>query len=89
MDTHTGGRCPYWQVVQISVSWRRGVSHGPDCSSDHRDSPVARAQGVRCPCYAGRASSTGRHHPCRDAEADPHGLVDHGDSAVVPGRGGR
>ena len=58
-------------------------SHGPDCSSDHRDSPVAREQGDRCPCYAGCVSSTGRHHPCRDPEADPRGLVEHGDSAVV------
>ena len=40
-------------------------------------------QGDRCPCFAGRASSTGHHHSCRDAEADPHGLVDHGDSAVT------
>ena len=59
------------------------ASHGPDCSSDLRDSPVAREQGDRCPCYAVRASSTGRLHPCRDVEADPHGLVDHGDSSLA------
>ena len=35
------------------------ASLGPDCSSDHRDSPVAREQGDRCPCYAVRAGSTG------------------------------
>ena len=63
-------------------------SHGPDCSSDHRDSPV-REQGDRCPCYAVRASSTGCHLPCCDAEADPHGLVDHGDSAFAGGHGDR
>ena len=32
---------------------------------------------------------TGRHLPCRDAEADPHGLVDHGDSAFAGGHGDR
>ena len=31
------------------------VSHGPACLVDHRDSPVARRQGARCPGYAGRA----------------------------------
>ena len=31
----------------------------------------------------------GRPHPCRDAEPDPHGLVDHGDSAVAGGHGDR
>ena len=65
------------------------ASHGPDCPSNHRDSPVAREQGDRCPCYAVRAGSTGRPHPCRDVEADPHGLVDHGDSALALGQGGR
>ena len=53
------------------------------------DSPVAREQGDRCPYYAVRAGSTGRSHPGRDAEADPHGLVDHGDSAVAGGHGDR
>ena len=65
------------------------ASHGPDCSSDHRDSPVAREQGDRCPCYAVRASSTSRLHPCRDVEADPHGLVDQGNSAFASGHGDR
>ena len=65
------------------------ASHSPDCSLDHRDSPVAREQGDRCPCYAVRASSTDRLHPCRDVEADPHGLADHGDSALASGQGGR
>ena len=32
---------------------------------------------------------TGRHLPCRDAEADPRGLVDHGDSAFAGGHGDR
>ena len=27
--------------ADFSLSWRRGLSHGPDCSSDHRDPPVA------------------------------------------------
>ena len=40
--------------------------------------PVAREHGDR-----------GRLLPCRDAEADPHGLVDHGDSAVARGHGDR
>ena len=65
------------------------ASHGPDCSSDHRDSPVAREQGDRCPCYAVRASSISRLHPCRDVKADPHGLVDHGDSTFAGGHGDR
>ena len=50
---------PGLQVVQISLSWRRGLSRGPDCSSDHRDSPVAHRHGGLCPCCACRASSTG------------------------------
>ena len=58
------------------------LSHGPDCLSDQRDSPVA-GHGGRCPCGAGRAG-----HSCRDAEADPHGLVDHGDSPAALRRGG-
>ena len=37
----------------------------------------------RCPCGAGRAG-----HSCRDAEADPHGLVDYGDSPAALRRGG-
>ena len=65
------------------------ASLGPDCSSDHRDSSVAREQGDRCPCFAVRAGFTGRLHLCRDVEADPHGLVDHGDSALASGQGGR
>ena len=54
---------PLLQVVRFSLSWCRGSSHGPDCSSDHRDSPVARVHGDPCPCSAVRASSTGRHVP--------------------------
>ena len=27
----------------------------------------------------------GRRHSCRDTEADPHGLVDHGDSPAAGG----
>ena len=66
------------------------ASLGPDCSSDQRDSPVAREQqGDRCPCCAVLAGFTSRPHLCRDVEADPHGLVDHGDSALASGRGGR
>ena len=33
---------PVHRRSSISLSWRRGLSHGPDCSSDHRNSPVAR-----------------------------------------------
>ena len=43
-------------------SWRDAEAdfRGPDCSADQwRDSPVALGQGGRCPCCAGRASSTG------------------------------
>ena len=32
---------------------------------------------------------TGRHLPCRDAEADPHGHIDDGDSAFAGGHGDR
>ena len=49
---HLRGRCP-------SCRDAHAVSHGPDCSSDHRDSPVARLQGGQCPCYAGCAGSSG------------------------------
>ena len=38
----------------ISPSRRRGFSHGPDCPSDHRCSPVAE-HGGSCSCCAGRA----------------------------------
>ena len=45
------------QVVQISLSWRRGLSLGPDCL-DHRDFAVAVLRhGDRCPCCAGREVS--------------------------------
>ena len=82
---------PVLQVVQVVVFPVVVRRQNPMVQTllDHRDSPAAPRHGARCPCYAGRASSTGRHHPCRDAEADPHGLVDHGDSAVAPRRGGR
>ena len=48
-----------------------GFSHGPGCLADHRDSPVARGHGGRCPHYACRVGSS-RHLPCRGAKADPH-----------------
>ena len=70
------------QVVQFPVVPKR-LSHGPDCSSDDQDSPVAGGHGDRRPCCAGRA-----RHSCRGAEADPHGLVDHGDSPVALRCGG-
>ena len=48
-----GGRRPCLQVVQMSLSWRRGLSHGPACL-DHRDTPAAVLRhGDRCPCCAG------------------------------------
>ena len=58
-------RCPGYvpqlqfinKVVYIPGEVQR-LSHGPDCPSDHRDSPVL-LQGHRYPCCAGRASSTG------------------------------
>ena len=54
----SGGRCPCCAVEQISLSWRRGLSHGPDGSSDHGVSTVCPRQGDRCPCCAGRERST-------------------------------
>ena len=48
-----GGRRPCLQVVLISLSWRRGLSHGPDCL-DHCDSLAAvLSHGDRCSCCAG------------------------------------
>ena len=48
-----GCRRPCLQVVQISMSWRSGLSHGPACL-DHRDSPAAVLRhGDQCPCCAG------------------------------------
>ena len=42
-------------IVQVQISFR-GVeadSHGPDCLSDHRDSPILLRQGDRCPVVQG------------------------------------
>ena len=44
--------------VQISFLGAEADSHGPDCSSDHGDSPVCLRQDDRCTCCAGRASSS-------------------------------
>ena len=44
--------------LRISCRGAEVFSHGPDCSSDHRDSPVAREQGDGCPYYAVRAGSS-------------------------------
>ena len=38
-----------------SRSWRRGISHGPDCSADHCDSSVTLRHGGQYPCFSGRA----------------------------------
>ena len=57
-DAVQGGRRPCLQVVQISLSWRRGLSHGPDWSSDHGVSTVCLRQGDRRPFCAGRERST-------------------------------
>ena len=47
----------WWSMFLLcslpSLSWRRGISHGPDCSADHSDSPVTLGQGGQCHCYAG------------------------------------
>ena len=62
--------------------WRRlSCSHG--CSSLRKSSP---AENCNSPAVA---VLHGRSLPCRDAEADPHGLVDRGDSAVAGGHGDR
>ena len=46
------------QVFQVSCRGAEADSHGPDCSSDHRDSPLAVLdRGDRRPCGAGRAAS--------------------------------
>ena len=57
-----GGQCPLLRRFAGRQNHRRGaeaVSHGPDCSSDHRDSPVAFRQDGLCPRCAGRVGSTG------------------------------
>ena len=52
-------------VVDVPVVWScssstcRGAEADPHGLVDHRDSPVAIRPGGRCPCFAGRASSTG------------------------------
>ena len=51
-----GDRCPCCVVVHIPCRGAEADSHGPDCSSDHRDSTVL-LQGVRCPGCAGGARS--------------------------------
>ena len=46
------------KFVQISCRGAEADSHGPDCSSDHRDSPLAVFdRGDQRPCCAGRAAS--------------------------------
>ena len=65
---------PVVQVVQLPGSFtRRGAeaadSHGPDCSSDQRVSPVLGRQGDRCPCCTGCAGF------CRGAELIPMVLL--------------
>ena len=46
------------KVVQVSCRGAEADSHGPHCSSDHRDSPLAVLdRGDRRPCCAGRAAS--------------------------------
>ena len=52
---------PLCRSCRFSLSWCRGRPHGPDCSSDHKDSPVLLQQGDRCPCCTGRAD-----FPCRE-----------------------
>ena len=84
--SHGGRRpCSEGRAGSLPCRGAEGSFHGPDCSSDHSlpqllntvaDVPVV-------PFIAGR------HLPCRDAEVDPHGLVDHGDSAFAGGHGDR
>ena len=67
----------------IFLSWCRGQFPWFCFSADHGASTVAvLVRGDRRPCCAGRAGSL----PCRDAEADSHGLaclVDHRDFTVA------
>ena len=83
-----GGRCLWFAgradfpvVAQRLVPWSGlfvGPSRFPSCSLTRW--PMSMLC-LSCKFYRSRASCTGRHHPCRGAEADLHGLVDHGDSA--------
>ena len=69
---------PVVQVVQLPSSFtRRGAEAFPWSRLFVGPSrfPVAPQHGDRCPSCAGRAG-----HSCRGAEADPRGLVGHGDS---------
>ena len=60
-------------------------SHGPDGSSDHRDSQLLLNTVIDVPFVQVLQASPGRSHPCRGAEAVSHGLADHGDSPVARG----
>ena len=74
--------------------------HGPDCSADHRDSPVAvRCQVVDVPVGDVDVQKTAENPqlqftkvvdtPLRGAEAPPHGPCEHSGSPVAPVQGGR
>ena len=73
-------RWPFLEVLQHPCRDTEAVSHGPVCSADHGNSPVALERGGLCPWYAGRA---GRRHSLRGAEAVSHGLADHGNSQLL------
>ena len=68
-------------VVQILTCSCGEDSLVPQCSSLRKSSPAENCN------TSAVAVLHGRPHPCRDAEPDPHGLVDHGDSAVAGGHG--
>ena len=68
-------------VVQILTCRCGEDSLLPQCSSLRKSSPAENCN------TSAVAVLHGRPHPCRDAEPGPHGLVDHGDSAVAGGHG--
>ena len=94
---------PQLLFMQISLVCAEADFHGPCDHGDSpvtRGYGYSMALFCSCafPCRVAEACSHGpgcsadpvlhaRSHPCRDAESDPHGLVDHGDSAVAGGHG--
>ena len=72
-----GGRCLCYffffpVVAQRPIPWSRLLC-GLECPQ---------LQGGRCLCHAGHH----RQNPCRGAEADPHGLGDHGVPQLLVGK---
>ena len=72
---------PLVAVVQFPVVTPRLDPHGPDCLSDHRDSPVA-SHGVQCPVVQGVLVVDIPVVVQRPIPMVLPVLEDHGDSAV-------